>query len=80
VDEIEPAGLASVTLPTVSAHAGRPLDDLALHALGVAVVSLRRADGKGQFVDGATLAGGDTLVISGTPAALVLAEEKLLKA
>jgi CPA2 family monovalent cation:H+ antiporter-2 len=80
VDEIEQARLSSVTLPTVSAHAGRPLDDLALHALGVAVVSLRRADGKGQFVDGATLAGGDTLVISGTPAALVLAEEKLLKA
>ena len=78
VDELEQARLSSVTLPTASAHAGRPLDDLALHALGVAVVSLRRANGKGQFVDGATLAGGDTLVISGTPAALVLAEQKLL--
>ena len=77
-DEIDQARLSSVTLPTASAHAGRPLDDLALHAMGVAVVSLRRADGKGQFVDGAKLAGGDTLVISGTPAALALAEEKLL--
>jgi len=78
VDEIEQARLSSVTLPTASAHAGRPLDDLALHALGVAVVSLRRADGKGLLVDGATLAGGDTLVISGTPTALALAEQKLL--
>lgn len=80
VDEIEQARLSSVTLPTASTHAGRPLDDLALHALGVAVVSLRRADGKGLLVEGAQLAGGDTLVISGTPAALALAEQKLLAA
>ncbi|MFG6457490.1 cation:proton antiporter [Roseateles sp. BYS96W] len=78
VDEIEQARLSSVTLPTASPHAGRPLDDLALHALGVAVVSLRRANGQGQLVDGAKLAGGDTLVISGVPAALALAEQKLL--
>jgi CPA2 family monovalent cation:H+ antiporter-2 len=78
VDELDQARLASVTLPTASLHAGKPLDDLALHALGVAVVSLRRADGKGQFVDGALLAGGDTLVLSGMPAALALAEQKLL--
>ncbi|KQY85537.1 MULTISPECIES: monovalent cation:proton antiporter family protein [Roseateles] len=78
VDELAQERLASVTLPTVSPHAGRPLDDLALHALGIAVVSLRRADGKGLLVDGATLAGGDTLVLSGMPAALALAEEKLL--
>ena len=77
-DELEQARLASVTLPAVSPHAGKPLDDLALHAVGVAVVSLRRADGKGLRVDGAQLAGGDTLVISGTPAALARAEEKLL--
>ncbi|HEY0953181.1 MAG TPA: cation:proton antiporter [Roseateles sp.] len=78
LDELEQARLVSVTLPTVSPHAGKPLDDLALHAVGVAVVSLRRADGKGLRVDGALLAGGDTLVISGTPAALARAEEKLL--
>lgn len=77
-DELEQARLASLTLPTASPHAGRLLDDLALHALGVAVVSLRRANGKGLLVDGATLAGGDTLVISGTPAAIARAEEKLL--
>ncbi len=78
VDEIEQARLSSVTLPTASPHAGRLLDDLALQALGVAVVSLRRANGQGQLVDGAKLAGGDTLVISGVPAALALAEQKLL--
>lgn len=78
VDELDQARLASVTLPTASALAGQPLDDLALHALGVAVVSLRRANGKGERVDGATLAGGDTLVLSGVPAALALAEAKLL--
>lgn len=77
-DELEQARLASVTLPVASPHAGKPLDDLVLHALGVAVVSLRRASGKVTRVDGATLAGGDTLVLSGTPQALALAEEKLL--
>ncbi|HEY8881085.1 MAG TPA: cation:proton antiporter [Roseateles sp.] len=77
-DELDQARLSSVTLPTASPHAGKLLDDLALHALGVAVVSLRRANGKGLLVDGATLAGGDTLVLSGTPTALALAEEKLL--
>ncbi|MGM9482339.1 cation:proton antiporter [Roseateles sp. NT4] len=78
VDELDQARLSSVTLPSASPHTGKLLDDLALHALGVAVVSLRRANGKGLLVDGATLAGGDTLVISGMPAALALAEEKLL--
>jgi monovalent cation:H+ antiporter-2, CPA2 family len=78
-DEIEQARLASVTLPTASPHAGEALDHLALHALGVAVVSLRRASGKTVIVDDhTTLAGGDTLVISGVPAALALAEAKLL--
>jgi CPA2 family monovalent cation:H+ antiporter-2 len=77
-DEIAQARLSSVTLPVATPLAGQPLADLALHALGVAVVSLRRAGGKGVQVDGAALASGDTLVISGTPAALALAEEKLL--
>jgi len=78
-DEIDQARLTSVTLPTASAHAGHPLDELGLQALGVAVVSLRRANGKAVLVDGlAALAGGDTLVISGMPAALALAEARLL--
>ncbi|MGQ3052699.1 MAG: cation:proton antiporter domain-containing protein [Roseateles sp.] len=79
VDELDQARLASVTLPTASALAGHLLDDLALHAIGVAVVSLRRASGKAVALDtGAALAGGDTLVISGKPAALALAEARLL--
>jgi CPA2 family monovalent cation:H+ antiporter-2 len=78
VDELDQARLVSVTLPLGSPHDGLALDQLALHAMGVAVVSLRRANGKGATVDGATLASGDTLVVSGTPAALALAEAKLL--
>ena len=77
-DDVEQARLASVTLPVASALAGQPLEDLGLPVLGVAVVSLRRANGHGVPVDGAALAGGDTLVISGTPAALTLAEARLL--
>ena len=47
--------------------------------MGVRVVSLRRADGKAAEVDGdPALEGGDTVVLSGRPEALALAEEKLL--
>ena len=79
VEELGQARLQSVTLPDASAWAGQPLDDLALHAVGVSVVSVRRAGGgvltpAGQHV----LAGGDTLVISGLPEPLALAEAKLL--
>jgi CPA2 family monovalent cation:H+ antiporter-2 len=78
-DEIEQARLRSVTLPEASAWAGRPLDDLALHAVGVTVVSVRRAGGGVVPPDAQlALAAGDTLVISGLPEALALAEEKLL--
>jgi monovalent cation:H+ antiporter-2, CPA2 family len=58
---------------------GKTLDSLTLHAMGVRVVSLRRANGRAQAVDGdAVLQGGDTVVISGKAPALALAEEKLL--
>ena len=78
-DELDQARLASVTLPTASRHIGVRLEELALHAMGVAVVSMRRASGRAVPVgDETTLAGGDTLVISGMPAALALAESKLL--
>ena len=77
-DEIDQARLTSVTLPVATPLAGQALDELALQALGVAVVSLRRANGQGVAVQGVALVGGDTLVISGTPAALRLAEGKLL--
>ena len=79
VEELGQARLQSVTLPEASAWAGQPLDDLALHAVGVSVVSVRRASG-GVLTPGGdhVLAGGDTLVLSGLPEPLALAEAKLL--
>jgi CPA2 family monovalent cation:H+ antiporter-2 len=79
VAELEQARLASVTLPEASGWAGRRLDELALHAVGVAVVSVRRATGRVERpADADVLAGGDTLVLSGLPEPLALAEAKLL--
>ncbi|MFO0473169.1 MAG: monovalent cation:proton antiporter-2 (CPA2) family protein [Pseudomonadota bacterium] len=81
VEELEQARLLTVTLPEASVWAGRAIDALALHAMGVGVVSLRRAAGGVVEAAGETvLAGGDTLVLSGRPEPLALAEEKLLGA
>jgi len=75
------ARLLSVTLPLATPHSGAPLVSLALHAVGVAVVSVRRASGAVlRASDDLVLGGGDTLVLSGQPEALALAEDKLLKA
>lgn len=80
VNELEQERLATVTLPLVTRAAGQTLDAMTLHAVGVRVVSLRRSNGKTQLLDENTLlAGGDTLVLSGKPAALAMAEEKLLR-
>lgn len=79
-EERQAARLQSVTLPAASPYAGEKLGDLALHAVGVTVVSLRRAGGAVlQAGDALRLEGGDTLVLSGVPPALALAEEKLLR-
>jgi len=79
VDELQTARLSSVTLPSGAQCVGRSLGDQALHAVGVTVVSLRRASGAvTKPRDDATLASGDTLVLSGLPEPLALAEEKLL--
>jgi CPA2 family monovalent cation:H+ antiporter-2 len=52
---------------------------LALHATGVQVVSVRRASGGVIDADDTLVLGsGDTLVLSGLPEALSLAEAKLL--
>jgi monovalent cation:H+ antiporter-2, CPA2 family len=78
-DEIDHERLNTVTLPAGGRNVGKTLDSLTLHAMGVRVVSLRRANGRAQAVDGdAVLQGGDTVVISGKAPALALAEEKLL--
>jgi CPA2 family monovalent cation:H+ antiporter-2 len=80
VEERQQARLMSVTLPVAAACLGKPLGDLALHAMGVLVVSVRQASGRVVEVDDAIrLHTGDTLVLSGLPEALALAEEKLLK-
>jgi len=81
VEERHQARLASVTLPAAAPCLGQPLADQALHAVGVQVVSVRRASGPVQDAhDGLVLAAGDTLVLAGLPEALALAEEKLLRA
>jgi len=80
VEELQQARLASVTLPAAAPCLGRPLAEQALHAVGVNVVSVRRASGPVHPADDAlVLAAGDTLVLSGLPEALALAEDKLLK-
>ena len=79
VDELQQARLRSVTLPAAAACLGRTLAEQALHAVGVSVVSVRRAAGAVTHPDDATvLAAGDTLVLSGLPEPLALAEGKLL--
>jgi monovalent cation:H+ antiporter-2, CPA2 family len=78
-DELSHARLQSVTLPLAGAHVGKALGDIALHAIGVSVVSVRRAaGGVNKPDDGLELAAGDTLVLSGLPEALARAEGKLL--
>lgn len=81
VEERQQARLASVTLPAAAPCLGRALAEQALHAVGVQVVSVRRAAGPAQeAADDLVLAAGDTLVLAGLPEALALAEEKLLRA
>jgi len=80
VDDLHNERLATVTLPLGARSLGRALSQLALQAVGVRVVSLRRSDGKP--IDPETdppLADGDTLVLSGRPEPLAVAEEKLLR-
>ena len=78
-DELEHERLCTVTLPSGIASVGRALDILALRKAGVRVVSLRRSDGKTlKSVQNALLEGGDTLVLSGKPEALAIAEQVLL--
>jgi CPA2 family monovalent cation:H+ antiporter-2 len=80
VHELQQARLASVTLPAAATCVGRALQAQALHATGVQVVSMRLASGRVLVPeDDHVLAAGDTLVLSGMPEALALAEEKLLR-
>ena len=79
-DDLHHERLATVRLPLAGRALGKVLDSFALTTLGVRVVSLRRQSGAlVPEPDGAVLAAGDTLVLSGGAEALVLAEEKLLR-
>ena len=80
VGELDQARLMSVTLPEAARCVGQPLKAQALHAVGVSVVSVRRASG-GVTTPGPeeVLRAGDTLVLAGLPEPLALAEEKLLR-
>jgi CPA2 family monovalent cation:H+ antiporter-2 len=80
VNELDQERLATVTLPPAIRAVGETLGTLALHAVGVRVLSLRRSSGSTLTPDETcALEAGDTLVLSGKPAALALAEEKLLR-
>ena len=80
VNEQGEARLATVTLPPGAKAVGQALGDVAVSFTGVRVVSLRRSNGKPQAaLDETVLQGGDTLVLSGVPEALAMAEEKLLR-
>ncbi len=80
VNERDQERLSTINLPPGATALGRSLGQLALPAMGVRVVNLRRGNGHvSAAVDEALLAEGDTLVLSGHPAALALAEDKLLK-
>jgi len=77
-DEIDHERLDSFTLGPGARAIGQPLADLALHAVGVRVAALRRRDGQAtEARDDTVLADGDTLVLSGKPAALAVAIDKL---
>ena len=72
--------MSTVSLPPGARALGSPLGDLALNAVGVRVVNLRRANGhQATAADDAVLQEGDTLVLSGHLTALALAEDKLLR-
>ncbi len=80
VEELEQARLQSVTLPEAAGCVGRTLRDQALDEVGVSVLSLRRAGGGASAPSPEhVLAAGDTLVLSGLPEPLSLAENKLLR-
>ena len=78
-EERTQARLNTVSLPVAAACVGQLLGDQALQALSVQVVSVRLANGRIiDAHDALVLAPGDTLVLSGLPEPLSLAEARLL--
>ncbi len=80
VDEMAQARLRSVTLPPAVRCLGETLADQAFDAAGIHVVSVRSGSGGVSApLPGHVLAAGDTLVLSGLPERLAMAEEQLLR-
>jgi len=80
VNELQNERLSTVTLPSEAGSLGRALSQMALQAMDVRVVSLRRGNGKPVDLGAdPPLQDGDTLVLSGRPETLAIAEEKLLR-
>ncbi len=79
-DELQHERLASLTVSAKARAVGLSLEQLTLAQWDVRVVSLRRGDGKAVAPDKTTtLQVGDTLVLSGRPDSLALAEQHLMK-
>ncbi|MDH6592050.1 CPA2 family monovalent cation:H+ antiporter-2 [Variovorax sp. TBS-050B] len=78
-DELDHERLNTFTLNPGARAIGQTLERLALDTLGVRIASLRR-HGHAQPLSGSTvLSDGDTLVLSGKPAAIAVAIERLQK-
>ena len=78
-DELAQERLTTVTLSPTAPCVGRSVGDLLLAPMGVRLVSLRRAQGRVvQVSDDVQLQVGDALVLSGKPANLDDAENRLL--
>jgi CPA2 family monovalent cation:H+ antiporter-2 len=80
VNEIDQERLSSITLPPALRPGPVLLRDVGLGNVAVQVMSLRRSDGSMLTPqEDSLIEAGDTLVLSGTPEALALAEEMLLR-
>ncbi|MET0311325.1 MAG: cation:proton antiporter [Burkholderiaceae bacterium] len=80
VDELGQERLGSFVVPLGARSVGQSVGHLALHAVGLRLMSLRRQSGKAAPVEDETLIEeGDTLVLSGRPEALGVAEQKILQ-
>jgi CPA2 family monovalent cation:H+ antiporter-2 len=79
-DELHQERLSSLTLPLGAPAIGQRVSALALQALDVRVVSLRRSGGKVvPMAQDPLLEDGDTLVLSGKTEMLAAAEQQLLQ-
>jgi CPA2 family monovalent cation:H+ antiporter-2 len=79
VDDIDQERLGTFPISAPSIAIGKPLTHLNLASLGIRIVSLRHGDGKSELpTNDACLQHGDTLVLSGTPKQLSLAEDLLM--